>query len=309
MTTETELVAILAATMRVRDILFRTAAACIANTGRALLEASAAHGTNAMMQFATQLLWTAYVAVVSEPGDEGAGVVAATMLPFTRGELGSSVSEGALASTFVLSVDCPAPRLSKERVRMMRCAVKDIVLAHCRLSEQQKRSLSDAIHDAMPRRELLTPPAIDLVRAVRSCLALDNSDVLGSIARIERIASRLHDACPTAAQHKSGLGCAALVIEILPDIPAVIRDVVRLTHIPSVVHAVHNAARDDDPDEVLLRASDAWRAAEGGLRRMLLDVRVLLRYTGNDAECGAVFASIKRHCVAACEAYACAPTN
>jgi hypothetical protein len=307
MTTEDELVGILTATMRVRDILFRTAAACIANTGRALVAAHATHGTNAMMQFATQLLWTAYVAVVSESGDDG--VVVATMLPFTRGELGSSVSEGALASTYVLSVDCPAPRLSKERVRMMRCAVKDIVLAHCRLSDAQKHSLSAAIHDATPRRELLTPSAMDLVRVVRSCLALDNSDVLGSIARIERVAGRIHTACPTPTPHKSGLWCAAQVVEMLPDIPAVLRDVVRMTHIPSVIHAVHNAARDENPDEILVRASEAWRAAEGGLRRMMLDVRVLLRYTGNDAECGAVLASVRRHCVGACEAYACAPTG
>jgi hypothetical protein len=48
-----------------RDILFRTAAACIGNTGRALVEAHATHGTNATMQFATQLPWTAYVAVVA----------------------------------------------------------------------------------------------------------------------------------------------------------------------------------------------------------------------------------------------------
>ena len=96
---------------------------------------------------------------------------------------------------------------------------------------------------------------------------------------------------------------------MLPDIPAVLRDVVRMTHIPSVIHAVHNAARDEKPDEILVRASEAWRAAEGGLRRMMLDVRVLLRYTGNDAESGAVLASVRRHCVGACEAYACAPTG
>ena len=77
-----------------------------------------------------------------------------------------------------------------------------------------------------------------------------------------------------------------------------------LTHVPSVVHAVHSARRDEGADELLLRANAAWRAEEGGLRRLMLDVHVLLRYTGNDAECGVVLASIKRNCASACEAYA-----
>lgn len=289
--------------MRVRDILFRTSASCIANTASTLVDANAKHGSNGMMQFATQLVWTAYVAAVSEAGDDA--TVVATMLPFARGELGSSVSEGALASTYILTVDCqiPARRLSKDRVRMMRCAVKDIVLAHCRLSDAQKQSLSSALHEASPRRDLLSPAVVDVVRLVRSKLALDNSDVVGSIGRIERIAHFVHASCPTATPHKSGLWCAAQVVGVLPDIPAVIRDVVMLTHVPSVVHAVHSARLDEGSDDLLLRANAAWRAEEGGLRRLMLDVHVLLRYTGNDAECDVVLASIKRHCASACEAY------
>ena len=54
------------------------------------------------------------------------------------------MSEGALASTYILTVDCqiPARRLSKERVRMMRCAVKDIVLAHCTTRAMQDAAVA-----------------------------------------------------------------------------------------------------------------------------------------------------------------------
>lgn len=304
---EAQLVALLSSTMHVRDILLRTAAASIERTARALRDAHCAHGSNGMMQFATQLLWTAYYAIVSDPADDGESVVVASMLPFTRGEIGGSVSESALASTFVLTEDCdfPALRLPKARVAMMRCAVKDIVEAHCRLSATQKHRLAAAMLSASPRRVLLSPAAPDLVRDVRSKLALDNADVAGSIRRILRVAMFVHAHGPKFPPSKSGLWCAAQVVAGLPDIPAVIRDVLTMVHIPSVVHAVHNAPNDDDePDELLLLAGVAWRNAEGGLRRLMLDARVLLHFTGNDAEADAVLASIKRNAACACEAYA-----
>lgn len=304
---EAQLVSLLSSTKRVRDVLLRTAAAAIEKTARALRDAHCAHASNGMMQFATQLLWTAYYTIVSDPSDDGECVVVASMLPFTRGELGGSVSEGALASTFALAAECelPAPRLPKARVCMMRCAVKDIVEAHCNLSAAQKQRLAAAMLDASPRRVLLSPAAPELVRVVRSKLALDNADVVGSVRRIVRIAMFVHAHGPKFPPNKSGLWCAAQVVAGLPDIPAVIRDVVSMVHIPSVVQAVHSAPDDDDePDELLLAAGVAWRNAEGGLRRLMLDARVLLHYTGNDAEAETVLASIKRHAACACEAYA-----
>ena len=303
---EAELVSLLASTKRVRDVLLRTAASAIEKTARALRDAHGAHGSNGMMQFATQLLWTAYYTIVSDPADDECVVVAA-MLPFTRGELGGDVSEGALASTFVLTSECefPALRLPKPRVCMMRCAVKDIVEAHCNLSAAQKQRLATAMLETSPRRVLLSPAAPDLVRAVRAKLALDDADVVGSVRRVVRIAMFVHAHGPRFPPTKCGLWCAAQVVAGLPDIPAVVRDVVAMVHIPSVVQAVHAAPNDDDePDELLLLAGAAWRNAEGGLRRLMLDARVLLHYTGNDAEAETVLRSIKRNAADACEAYA-----
>jgi hypothetical protein len=304
---EADILTLLSSTMHVRDILFRTAASSIEKTARALRESHCNYGSNALMQFATQLLWTAYFAVVSDPENDGEDVVVAAMLPITRGELGGSISESALGSTLALTADCdvPALKLSRAHVRMLRLAVKDIVESHCRLSETQKRSLAAAVLEASPRRVLLSPAAPDLVRAVRLKLALDNADVLGSIRRIERVAACLHSRGPKSAPNKSGLWCAAQVVAGLPDIAAVLHDIVLMVHIPSVVNAVHNAAADDDePDELLLRAGVAWRNAEGGLRRLMLDAQVLLHYTGNDAEIDTVLESIKRNAASACDSYA-----
>jgi hypothetical protein len=187
---------------------------------------------------------------------------------------------------------------------MMRGAVKDIVEAHCKkLSAAQKRRMAEVLHDASPRRVLLTPPIDELLRHVRGKLALDNNDVAGSIGRIGDTGAALHSAGPLAP-HRSGLGCAARVVASMPDIAPVVRDVVLMTDIPSVVRFVYGACANPDPDPLLARAAAAWRARDGGLRRLLLDTQVLMRYTGNDAECAAVLASILRNRAYACDAYA-----
>ena len=153
---------------------------------------------------------------------------------------------------------------------------------------------------------LTTPaPFYAVGQHYRDFRQVDDADVVGSVRRVVRIAMFVHAHGPRFPPTKCGLWCAAQVVAGLPDIPAVVRDVVAMVHIPSVVQAVHAAPNDDDePDELLLLAGAAWRNAEGGLRRLMLDARVLLHYPGNDAEAETVLRSIKRNAADACEAYA-----